>query len=248
MIWIGLFLSLYTICSAREREKISYSNTPYGKQVLIKFMGGTDFDVTPTSSDPLSGLMGTRPSTVPMIGMKVTHLFSGRIGWYANIHFNFYKEKDSELDVSGVVDDIFKGLYYGLFGPVARIRPSMDIGLTYRFEKDRWALYPRLGAGYMVYLANTENSKTKTKDGDERTISYRQKAHPAFLNAGFSVNYLFSERAYLVFNADFRQPLQKSYAELTQTTNGIETDRLYFQTKAAGRGLTCGLGIGLRIF
>lgn len=78
-------------------------------------------------------------------------------------------------------------------------------------------------------------------------MTYQQKAHPLFLNTGFSVNYFFSGRGYLVFNADFRQPLQKSYAELTYKTDETDIEKIYYQTRTAGRGLTCGLGIGLKL-
>lgn len=82
-----------------------------------------------------------------MIGAKATHLFSKRIGGYANIHFNFYREKESDQLKQSFTEEFVQEFFYHIFGPIARIRPSLDAGFTYRFEKNKWGLYPRLGIG-----------------------------------------------------------------------------------------------------
>ena len=64
---------------------------PYSKYALIDLYTGANFDLSHSGFSPNAGLLGTRPDVAPLLGIKFTHLFSKRVGWYANIQMNFIK-------------------------------------------------------------------------------------------------------------------------------------------------------------
>ena len=90
-----VFLLLTSALSYSQNKFISINNElkPYSKYALIDLYTGANFDLSHSGSSANAGLLGTRPDVAPLLGIKFTHLFSKRVGWYANIQMNFYKDK-----------------------------------------------------------------------------------------------------------------------------------------------------------
>lgn len=212
---------------------------------LLDFTTGANVDLIRSGTSPESGLLGSRPDVVPALGFRLIHLFSDKFGGYAKLHFNLYKRKGSEYTQPGMIGEILEAFADKVFWPVSRINPALDGGIIYRFEHDRWNIYPAIGIGYMYYLPDSKSSGTRIKNGTEYSVSYKQDASSVFLNTGVSVRYLFSYRGSLVFDVNFQQPLQSAHAELTSHTNGMETDRKSYRTSTAGRNVNISLGYGL---
>lgn len=205
----------------------------------------TEFSHFKSSTDEKS--FGTRPKVVPLIGLKTIYLFTDKLGGYARLQINFYDEKNSEYYNSGLIGEVAEAFIDKLFWPISKSYPLFDIGLLYRFEKENWAVYPEIGFGQMVFLADRESSRTKNKEGVKTEIQYRQRSSPFFLNLGISANYNISKNNYILFNASFSQPVKKSKAELIHITDGIETERLTSINSTFGRSLNLSAGIGVTI-
>ena len=243
-------LLLTSALSYSQNKFISINNElkPYSKYALIDLYAGANFDLSHSGSSPNAGLLGTRPDVAPLLGIKFTHLFSKRVGWYANIQMNFYKDKQAEAVDQGFLGSFTENLADVLFWPVSIMRPSVDAGLVYRFEQQKWRIYPSFGVGYVYHLRDRGFIKSSTgSDEVLHTVEYKQRASSLTLNMGVSANYYFSSRKYLFLSTNFVQPLQKSSGELVRMDNDVETERISYKTITGGRALNVSVGLGFAI-
>lgn len=242
-----LFLFCCAFSYSQNQEKnISKESEPYVNHWLFQTSLGTNIDLIRPATHPNAALLGTRSDVAPVWGMRLAHLFSRRIGWYADLQMSFYKENRDGSAEAGVPGHNFDDFMEALFWPVSTVRPSVNGGIMYRIESTRWRIYPSLGLGYSAY--QPDRKKTGSwQDDDKQRIDYIYKQHASSLifNAGVSVDYLFSDRFFVVLNADFQQPLQRSYAYLTTTTQENEVNRMAYSTTTAGRILNISVGVGL---
>ena len=213
----------------------------------LELITGANTELSHFKSTTDEKMFGTRPKVVPLVGLKTMYLFSDKFGGYARVQINFYDEKNSEYYNSGLIGEVAEAFFDKLFWPISKSYPLFDIGLLYRFEKENWAVYPEIGFGQMVFLADRESSRTKNKEGVKTEIQYRQQSSPFFINLGISANYNISKNNYILFNASFSQPVKKSKAELIHITDGIETERLTSINSTLGRSLNLSAGIGVTI-
>ncbi|GAK35073.1 hypothetical protein JCM15093_148 [Bacteroides graminisolvens DSM 19988 = JCM 15093] len=161
---------------------------------------------------------------------------------------NFYKDKQAEAVDQGFLGSFTENLADALFWPVSIMRPSVDAGLVYRFEQQKWRIYPSFGVGYVYHLRDRGFIKSSTgSDEVLHTVEYKQRASSLTLNMGVSANYYFSSRKYLFLSTNFVQPLQKSSGELVRMDNDVETERLSYKTITGGRALNVSVGIGFAI-
>ncbi|MEZ5004948.1 MAG: hypothetical protein R2738_01070 [Bacteroides graminisolvens] len=73
------------------------------------------------------------------------------------------------------------------------MRPSVDAGLVYRFEQQKWRIYPSFGVGYVYHLRDGGFIKSSTgSDEVLHTVEYKQQASSLTLNMGLSANCYFS--------------------------------------------------------
>jgi hypothetical protein len=248
LFFLSAFSCLYACSQDQDRGIKEGKSKLYDTCWLLDFSVGTNIDMINSSSNPYSKLLGSRSKVASTIGFKLTHLFSKRIGWYANLQMNFYEEKKSQYLESNDFGDFTEALYDKLFWPISILRPSVDAGFVYRIEQDKLKAYPSIGIGYVSYLPYRNSSESETnEDGVQSNITYKQRASSLSLNLGLSVNYYFSEKSFFVLNTSFLQPLQKSYARLTHTVNDIETENISYKTITAGRSLNISAGIGFAL-
>jgi hypothetical protein len=243
IFFLGVVISFGTSTYAQQAG--SYSLDSRDKKWLLDITAGANIDMIRSGSSPESKLLGSRPNIVPVVGMRLTWLFSDRIGAYAKLHYNLYKSEKTEYAQSSIIGEILEVLADHLFFPASRLYPSLDAGVVYRLEQDKWKIHPGIGIGYIRYLPDNNSSRTWLKDESEETISYKQRASPIFLNMGLSTRYLVSQRGSLVLDINFQQPLQKSYAELTTRIDGVETDRKSYRTSTVGRNINVSIGYGI---
>ncbi len=249
-----LAFCFYPFISFAQNETLSTTKSlyPEDRRWLLNMASGTSFDLSGSSSNPYADLLGSRQKVAFMHKFRLTHLFSKKVGWYADVQFDFYRDRRSGYLDDFDYDDPFIGLFLsigeGLGEAFRAIHPSAGAGLMYRIEYGRWKIHPELGVGYGVHLSGRNKSKTSTdRDGIEYSATYRQQGHSLYMNAGVSANYFISRRCFFVFNAGFRQPLQKSHAELTTFTDGIEVEKRYYETSRIGRTLNLSLGFGFTV-
>lgn len=213
---------------------------------------GTNIDLSGSSSNPDSELLGSRPAAAFMVKYGVTHLFSKKVGWYANIQIDNFWDRRSEYYNDLASDELLSALFESIGESLGELflfmHPSFNAGLVYRIEHGRWRLHPEIGVGYGSFLQNREKSKSKTDDkGVEHRLTYKQRASSLYMNVGLSANYFISQRCFFVLNAGFKQPLRKSRAELIHTKNEVEANRLAYETNRLGRSLNLSLGFGVTI-
>jgi len=240
-----IFFCFGAFSYAQQTQTGIYQSNGRDKIWLLDITAGANIDLIRSGSVPESGLLGSKPEVVPALGIRLTRLFSDKIGWYTSLHINLFKSKKSEYSPSSIGGEVVEAFVDALLFPFTRIAPALDAGIIYRFERDRWKIHPGVGLGYMYYLPDSESSKTFMINDSEQSVSYRQHAAPLFLNVGLSVRHLLSRRGSLVADINFQQPLQNSHAELISHINGIETERKSYRTSTAGRNINFSLGYGI---
>lgn len=240
-----LFLCLCSLSHAQEFElKQTKAWVPYEKRFLIDVRLGANFDLFHRSDHSDSRILSSKKSTTPTYDISMSYLFSKRLGWYGNLHMNFYKERFPD-EVHSIIDDLINEFFKEFFGSINRLHPSINAGMLYRIEKGRWGIYPRAGVGYMAYLSDRKSTKNKKKNGQEISMSYRQKARPLFAEMGVSVNYYASKSTFFTVQAGYQQPLQKSSAQLIYTADGVETENIHYRSRSIGRNIKLSTGVGL---
>lgn len=244
-------ICFYPLISYAQSENLitKKSRYPEDRRWMLSVGIGTNVDLSGSSSNPYSGLLESRTEVAYMQNFRLTHLFSEKVGWYVDMQYNIYWNRRSEyLNNMTSVTDIIETFFEAFANVFHFIYPSADAGLVYRIEHGRWKIHPEAGIGYGIYLMSKNNSKDKTdKDGAEYRITYKQRAESLYMNVGVSANYFVSDWCYFVLKAGFSQPLQKSYAELIQTKNDVQEDRVYYETSRIGRNLKASLGFGFLI-
>ena len=247
-------ICFHPLLSYAQSEDLTSKKSLYpdDRRWLLNVASGTSFDLSGSSSNPYADLLGSRQKVAFMQKFRLTHLFSKKIGWYADVQFDFYRDRRSRYLDDFAYDDPFIALFLsigeGLGEAFRAIHPSAGAGLVYRIEYGRWKIHPEIGIGYGVHLSGRNKSKATTdQDGMEYGATYRQQGHSLYMNTGVSANYFISRRCFFVLNAGFRQPLQKSHAELTTFTNGIEVEKRYYETSRIGRTLNLSLGFGFTV-
>lgn len=246
-----LLFCLICSCLSAYAQDAKRAVLPDDRRWLLTIAAGTNIDLSGSSANPYSELLGSRPEAVAMVKYRLTHLASRKIGWYADIQFNLHYDRRSEYLQSLAAEGIFAGLIEAFvegFGEMfAFMHPSLGGGLVYRIEHGRWKIHPEAGLGYGVYLFNREKSKTIEKYDIEHHATYKQRASSWYMDVGLSANYFVTRRCFFALNAGFRQPLQRSYAEFVRTENNVEVERLRYETSRIGRSLNLSLGFGFTV-
>ncbi|NDV55264.1 hypothetical protein D0T51_05905 [Parabacteroides sp. 52] len=242
-----LFLLYCSFSYSQNGKEVNVKNVySYEKAWLFHISSGVNIDLPSSTSNSLSQLLGSRADIAPVLGVRLTHLFSKRIGWYADLQMSFYKEKKSPYLNTSHLGDLGEALVDKLFWPVSTMRPSIHAGVLYRIEQKKWNLYPAIGWGYGCYLPDRKSERgKKNENGDQENVLYKQNASFFFLNLGLSAHYFISPNTYLSLNANFQQPLQKSSAYLIYSSSEKAPQKLSYQTTTAGRNLNICLGLGI---
>lgn len=214
-------------------------------QFKLDFTIGPNFDTSPGSGQENQDIFGGRPAVSPFLGIRATHLFSNKVGWYAGINLNYYKEiKPTGYKPTGL-ETFFDDFGNALFGPISYVKPSVNLGVLYRIESANWSIHPSLGIGHDSYLGDKSTSRSKTnQEGQKYELTYDRKSSLFTAHLGLSMNYYVSRKTYFAVNGSFHQPLQAATAQLIETTDGTEISRADFRSNNVGRGIFLGVGFG----
>lgn len=225
------------------QKKILKEPYPENRRWIINFSPGVNFDLFSPGSNPYSTLPGTRRNSVFSFKYKITHLFSDKLGWFADIQMNFYHERPSEY-LNEVQSDLITSLIQAFGELFAFGHPSFSAGMLYRIDHGRWRINPEVGLGYGYYLLNRDREKTKTDNGVENSAYYKQRGHSLFMSFGVSANYFISKRCFFVLHANFQQPLQKSGADFIRLKDKVEVENISYKTTNIGKSINLSLGFG----
>lgn len=240
----NLFLLFFICFCSSSYAQSGKSVYPEDRRWMLSVNSGVNVNLLYTSSNPYSELFSSRKDAGFSQGYRLTHLFTKKFGWYANLQLNVYREDQSEYYDSHIGEDIAR--VFAL--PFIALHPSFDMGMVYRLEHGRWKIHPELGVGYSYYLETGDRDRDfSRKNGVRKSIHYKQHAAPLFMNAGFSANYFVSRRCFFSLHASYWQPLQKSYARLITYENDVEVDRISYKTSKVGRSINASLGFGFTV-
>lgn len=239
-----LLLFLFLGGTAVYAQNTVVEDTPEGKQSRPwRFLvsPGVNLDLSGSSSDPNSALLGKRPTAASLLEFQLMYPISRKIEGYIRLQMNMYKDKKSEY--SGLPNG-FEDIFSSIFWPISTIHPSFDTGVRYRIGWNRWSVHPGVGIGYSYYLFRRSGTKGVGSGEGAYTLSYKQRAESVFVNAGIAVRYATKGIGFLSLGVDYQQPLQKSHARLTRIENGMETTLIY-RTSQLGKSLNISVGYGI---
>lgn len=211
----------------------------------LDFAVGPNFDISPGSGLQNQDLFGSRPAVSPFLGIRATHLFSNKVGWYAGINLNYYKEiKPTGYKPTGL-ETFFDDFGNALFGPISYVKPSVNLGVLYRIESGNWSIHPSLGIGHDTYLGDKSTSRSKTtQEGQKYELTYDRRSSLFTAHVGLSTNYYVSRKSYFAVNASLHQPLQAATVQLVETIDDTEVSRTDFRSSKVGRSIFLGVGFG----
>lgn len=211
----------------------------------LDFTLGPNFDIAPGADVSNSDIFGSRPTVSPFLGVRATHLFAPKFGWYAGVNMNYYKEIKPTGYKQNVVESFFEEFGNAIFGPISYVNPSIELGALYRIEQGNWSLHPSIGIGYDTYLGDKDTYKSKVKgDGPKHELTYDRNSSLFTAHVGLSTNYYVGRKTFVALHASYHQPLQAATAHLIETTDGVETSRFDFKSNGIGRGFFLGAGLG----
>lgn len=208
---------------------LTHAETPaeYEKNTFALDIGlGANFDLSSLNAEQ-KAVFDRRPSTVAQISFRPSYFFSRHWGAYADLRLNIFRLLEAEK----LMDIFIPGL--------SKVKPSITLGGTYRFEHARWQIQPRLGLGY----SNYGRLKQHTKRGDVET-NIRRTGTMLCLDAGFSVAYRTSRVCALFIDLNTMQQL--SPAKYTRTTVGPGSDS-DLTVKSGTWGSTMSVSVGIRL-
>lgn len=239
-----IFASALMFSSAKAQNLDS--KPTFKSRFKLDFTVGPNFDFTSRTDTKNPAIFGSRPAVSPFLGVRATHLFSSRFGWYAGINVNYYKEIKPTGYKQSIIESFFEDFGNAFLGPISYVKPSVEIGALYRIEYGNWSIYPSLGIGYDTYLADKDSYKWKKTGYDPKEeLTYERNSSFLTTHIGLSTNYQLSRKTYLALNARYHHPLQAATAHLIETTDGVETSRFDFRSKGIGRGVFLGVGFGV---
>ncbi|QBQ42940.1 hypothetical protein E2P86_18060 [Sphingobacterium psychroaquaticum] len=231
--------------SVQAQDSVSHVESHKRNYVKVEiFSVGASADISGSKNHPDRELMGTRQDIALSSSIRINHLFSNKIGWYAGLKLDYLDEKSSAFYDAIPVGEILLRVFYGGFVPAY----TVDAGLLYRTETKRWDIHPRVGFGYGLFLMDRDSDKSKTlEDGSKQRNIYTQRASGSLLNVGISSHYFVSRKSFISLNATLQQPLEKSYGELSTTIDEQPTVNRRYESAGIGRNLTLSVGYGFTI-
>lgn len=245
-----LCLILFGTCTFSQAQEDNFqrkdSNSNYLK---FEFSGvGASINLAGRSSGADRNLLGDRSD----IGysatiLRVTHLFSDKLGWYGAFKIDLYKERKSPYYQASFMQDFGEGLGILFFGGH---HPSgvYEGGLVYRVTRKKWDINPRIGFGYGSLLLDRDSDRSKKEeDGRVSRAVYKQRSASSLISMGVGAHYFFGKRSFIALNAALQQPLNKSYGELTTFIDDVQKENRKYSSSSIGREFNLSVGYGFRI-
>lgn len=180
----------------------------------------------------------------------VSYEWTCRIGKFFTRHWGGYF--DSDLHFSHFRRPWFNNYPALDFSPEPQcglgyiLKITLGIGITYRFEHNRWQYFMRGGVGIQGYGSESWDGYLKQDDQNEENryesqLKIDRKIGAKYANTGITLGYRVTKSVSWIFDINYRYPL--SCSKVTLTNHEGEITRL--KSKAWANDIT--LSIGIRI-
>lgn len=240
-----LLVSFIVVQAQEDNYHQQAKKSNYAKIELLTIGGSIDLSKSEPTSD--FRLLSDRQDFALASGIRITHLFSDKFGWYAGVNIDYLKSQKSPY-YQGSYKNIIEEIITLIFFDKLFIGTALEAGGVYRIEKGRWDINPRLGFGHGYFIADLDSDKSRTlEDGRVFRGVYKQRSASTLMNVGVTANYFFTKKSFIVFNLGLQQPLGKSYAEYTTY---MDDELIGSQRRTAsiiGRNLNFNVGYGFTI-
>lgn len=199
----------------------------YRKDLFMLDIGvGANVDLSSLSNEQAQ-VFDKRPSSVVQVSMRPGYFFSTHWGAYADFRFNLFRLREIEK----AIDILVPGL--------SKLKPSVSMGMAYRFERKHLQIQPRLGVGFSSY----GNSTRKYKTGKEE-MSEEVSGGMWCVDAGVSFAYRTSRVCALFIDLNAMQPFTPAKYSLTKTVDGVSAD---YSLNSYTWGRTMSISVGVRL-
>lgn len=209
----------------------------YRQQFHIAVAAGANFDLAKSSSNPAASLLGDRSTVVPAIDVRLTHLFAPRFGWYADLRFKLFKNRNG-YETWG--SQLGEALLNKLLPGIDRLHLAYSVGGVFRIEGDHWQCYPRIGIGQSYYGTNR---KMETVEDGEMKLVLDSDGSAICLDLGVSTQYRFTPHLALVLDVLWQQPLSRARGYLSEKEGEAEAREFTYRSSTIGRELNVSLGV-----
>lgn len=209
----------------------------YKPQLHIRFGLGANVDLSRPSDNPAALTLGSRPGVVPALDLRLAHLFARRWGWYADVRFKFFKNRQ---DFDPMKDDeMMTFVKMALLSGQNVAHLAYSAGAVFRMESDRWQCYPRLGIGSSQYTFNRKSYN----DFGGKNIVMDSNGTALCMDFGVSMQYLLCRQLALVFDVLWQQPLTSSKGYLQTEDDEAGAKEFTYRSSTIGRELNISLGV-----
>ncbi len=234
LLGLGTGTTLWASPPHSVPQSTLYREIRYKPQFHLYIGGGMNTNLARFSSNqPAAALFAQRTAIAPYYDCRLTHLFSPRFGWYADIRLKFFDMQSSNPLIDALLDLLIPG--------ITKIHPACSAGLVYRFEGERWQCYPRIGIGKSYYGGDYEKQST----WDKRTHEEWCRSSSLCMNLGVSTQYRLTPKIALMMDIFFQEPLTRAKSYLIDKNDGITLQEYAYSNRSIGRELNASLGIGL---
>lgn len=224
---------------------------------MISLGGGVNLDLAHRTSDNIPSLLTDRKVAAPLIDIRLMHLFAPKWGWYFSFVYKWVDKRQNEKIENQYA--LFKDKYYIEsydWGP-NDINSTIhgDVGVVYRIEKGKWALYPRIGIGVNDQYGHDIHSYLKEKGNNKLyEINFGPSEEESFetvnLAFGLNANYKISKKFKLFLDISYLQPFTSITGEFCmkdQFTKEI-VEYKSGSNSTLGRELNISMGVSLSLY
>lgn len=212
-------------CCAASGSYVCYQKGLFALDLGV----GSNIDLSSLSKEQKE-VFYERPRSVFQISMRPSYYFSRHWGGYLDLRFNLFRFHEIER----LLDVLMPGL--------SKLKPTLSLGGTYRYERGPWQLQPRLGVGIVDYGGGNKHVKHNGKE-----TAQKRSGSMWSVDAGVSVAYRTSRICAIFLDINTMQPFTPAKYTKTVTVDGTTT-RYRVESHTWGRSMSLSLGLRLQTF
>ncbi len=215
----------------KEDSQIESLQRPF----MMSFSIGPNFN---TGGSDYSEWFGSRADVVTQFDWRMNYSFARHWSVYLDLGISFFTLQTDDLGEKMAAAFIDKAFFPGL----SKIKPSIATGISYIAEKRKWQFMPRAGIG----LTSAGNSdKTKTIDGKKYQLEINRSL--MFFNTGVSIGYRTSNLCSVIFDINYRCPMQSCKATYTTTMSDLPPVSATLKSRSWANDLSLSLGVQFQL-
>lgn len=259
---IHLFILLLIACVMVQAQESLFLRKPSKANKLIQLDvdWGGNFDLAYRGKGNMLTSLSDKGTVFPAVSFRMQYFFSRKWGGYGSVRIDIPKKYKRNY-YAALVHAAEADFYVSNLTREEQEPQNgfcIDAGVVYRIENSHWAFYPRFGMGASNVEYQSVHAELKKKGGNELyTIRYYEEEDYGdlskdifVLSAGFTVNYKLSRYCYLLFNANYTQPIGVSkceeYVTNLYTKESVSTN--VYKSSTLARNLNVSIGFGIPIY